>query len=119
MPAKDPEQRRATSRAWYARNKQVLSKRDATPRRRNRATRKRAIALWYAELKSQLACRICAETHPACIQFHHPDPLAKETSVATAVRRGWGRARILDEIQKCEVLCANCHAKHHARGTAP
>lgn len=36
-------------------------------------------------------------------------------TVANAVRRGWSRARILGELTKCEVLCANCHAKHHAR----
>jgi hypothetical protein len=47
--------------------------------------------------------------------FHHADPETKETTVAEAVRRGFGRKRLLAEIAKCEVLCANCHAKHHAK----
>ena len=69
---------------------------------------------WYIELKSELACSRCDETHPACLQFHHTDPAMKEASLGIAIRRGWSRNRVLAEIAKCEVLCANCHAKHHA-----
>ncbi len=110
MPAKDLEQRRATVRAWYARTRDAR----AAGTRARRKERKRTVVAWYIELKSQLVCARCGENHPACIQFHHQAASDKETTVADAVRRGWGRARILREISKCEVLCANCHAKHHA-----
>jgi hypothetical protein len=118
VPAKDPAQRRETARAWYRSTEHRRGEADVARRSASREVRKRAIIAWYAELKSQLACQVCGEDHPACIQFHHPDPTAKEISVADAVRRGWSRARINRELQKCEVLCANCHAKHHARGLA-
>lgn len=111
MPAKDPEKRRATVRAWYARTKD----RSADLRRAKRKLRKREIASWYADLKERLVCQRCGESHPACLQFHHPDPAVKEVSVADGVRKGWGRERILREMSVCEVVCANCHAKHHAR----
>jgi hypothetical protein len=111
MPAKDLEQRRATVRAWYARTKH----RSAELRRASRLRRKRVVGDWYAELKSSLVCARCREAHPACMQFHHADASAKEMSISDAIRRRWGRARILLEVSKCEVLCANCHAKHHAR----
>ena len=111
MPAKDPARRRATVRAWYARTR----KERAAPDRAKRKARSRSIASWLRELKAKLVCERCGEDHPACIQFHHVDPTKKESSVADAVRRGWGKARILAEIARCEVLCANCHAKHHAR----
>jgi hypothetical protein len=84
-------------------------------RDRARQKRKRNLIAWYVELKQELVCRRCGEDHPGCLQFHHRDPREKEMSVANAIRREWSRARILREIAKCEVLCANCHAKHHAR----
>jgi hypothetical protein len=45
--------------------------------------------------------------------FHHDDPRQKEITIAQAVLGGWPKQRILDEVAKCHVLCANCHAKHH------
>jgi len=29
------------------------------------------------------------------------------------IARNWSRKRILDEVAKCIVLCANCHRKMH------
>jgi hypothetical protein len=118
MPAKDPEQRRATVRAWYARTKHQRGPEDFERRKRNREKYMQDLRAWFAELKSELACERCGENHPACLGFHHADPSAKETTVAEAVKRGFGRKRLLAEIAKCEVLCANCHAKHHAKERA-
>ena len=115
MPSKDPEQRRATARAWYARTKAAIGAEALERRGKNRRARRYAIIAWFVELKSSLACARCPEAHRGCLQFHHADPTHKEVSIADAVRRGWKRERILAELDKCEVLCANCHAKHHAR----
>jgi hypothetical protein len=111
MPAKDVERRRATWRAWYARNR----KKAIAAVRPHRERRKRALAAWFVELKRQLVCARCGEAHPACLVFHHRDPKQKEVAIAVAMRRAWGRKRIVAELAKCEVLCANCHAKHHAK----
>jgi len=113
MPAKDPEHRRATVRAWYQRTKHRRSEADRARAKARRDNARVEVARWYVELKAQLVCS-CGESHPACIQFHHPTRATKEASVANALRRRWSRARILAEIAKCEVLCANCHAKRHA-----
>jgi len=117
MPAKDPARRRATVRAWYARTKDQLTEAVIDRRRDKRDRRQRSITAWYIELKSRLVCS-CGESHPACIQFHHVDAKAKEMSVSDAIRRRWGKARILAEMEKCEVLCANCHIKLHERQRA-
>lgn len=115
MPAKDPEKRRATTRAWYHRTKHTRRSAQLVERERQwKLARRHELADWYAELKGTLVCTRCAESHPGCLQFHHPDPNEKEISVSEAVKRGWSRKRILAELAKCEVLCANCHAKHHA-----
>jgi hypothetical protein len=34
-------------------------------------------------------------------------------AIAQAVNQGWSKERILEEIKKCDVLCANCHFKEH------
>ena len=58
-------------------------------------------------------CNRCSENHPATLQFHHTDPNVKEFCLSDAHKNGWNDQRILDEIAKCEILCANCHAKEH------
>ena len=73
------------------------------------AKKKQALREW----KQTLQCARCEETHPACLEFHHPDPSRKEFSIAAAGNRAL--ATIQAEAAKCIVLCANCHRKEHAR----
>jgi hypothetical protein len=117
MPIKDPEKRRAAARAWYARTKHKRTTELVQRQTAVKRARRHEVIAWYAEMKGTLSCRRCGESHPACLQFHHSDPASKEMMLADAVRRGWSRQRILREAAKCEVLCANCHMKHHAHET--
>jgi hypothetical protein len=43
------------------------------------------------------------------MQFDHRPGEGKSFDVASAVR-GYSRKRILAEIAKCDLVCANCHA---------
>ena len=70
--------------------------------------------IWYNELKSGLACVRCKENAPCCLVFHHIDPDKKNFNIAGAACMGISKPRILAEIDKCLVLCANCHRKLHA-----
>jgi 5-methylcytosine-specific restriction endonuclease McrA len=70
---------------------------------------------WFDEYKKGLACTKCGEDHPACIVFHHLDPAEKKGQVPYMVSRRTSLKTVLAEIQKCVVLCFNCHAKEHAR----
>jgi hypothetical protein len=69
---------------------------------------------WFRELKRNLACERCGEKHIACLEFHHVDPSKKDFQVGGMAT--WGRKRLLKEIDKCVVLCANCHRKEHHNG---
>ncbi len=103
--------------AWYHRTKHL--KTDGLARRTSvKRTRKYAIAAWFAELKAQLVCLTCGQTHPACLVFHHTEPAGKEITVAVAISRAWSKERVMREIAKCVVLCANCHMKLHAKERA-
>lgn len=61
--------------------------------------------------KKRFSCSVCGENHPACIQFHHHND-DKKSDVSLLVNNG-SKKTILDEVAKCTVLCANCHAKEH------
>lgn len=92
-------------RTWYYRNqKKVYAL--VVQRRQQRVE-------WYQELKNSLACSRCSENHPACLTFHHRDRQDKYRAVSEMIQRLWSKKRILEEISKCDVLCANCHAKLH------
>lgn len=62
-------------------------------------------------------CQRCPEDHPAALQFHHRDPSTKRFSISTktlAMTRKYPWPVIEEEVAKCDLLCANCHAKHHS-----
>lgn len=69
-------------------------------------------AAWLVEYKSKLSCCKCGENHPACLHFHHRDKSTKSFSISDSIRR-FSLEKIIAEIAKCDVLCANCHAKLH------
>ena len=69
---------------------------------------------WLKEYKKSLYCFYCNENTPCCLDFHHLDKSKKEYSIALAIRAGWSIKRIKTEIEKCIVVCSNCHRKIHA-----
>ena len=94
---------------WYQANRDAhlvaVARARVTLRERNRA--------WLVALKGHLRCIKCGEDHPACLDFHHKDPLQKDRSLADAISHGWSIARLEAEVAKCLVLCSNCHRKIH------
>ena len=108
MPYKDESERKLKhaeySRKYYQANKEkvkVLSK-------ANRAVGKARWSMFKASLK----CVQCNFNHPAALDFHHTDPSQKENLVSKLVSNGC-YAAAMEEVQKCTVLCANCHRIHH------
>jgi hypothetical protein len=61
-------------------------------------------------IKLSSGCIDCGyRSHPAALEFDHlPGCEKKDTLARLAGVKS--RQRILDEIAKCEVVCANCHA---------
>jgi hypothetical protein len=108
MPYKDPEQRKAyhkeQSRKYYLANKEKI----IAISKANRAIGK---ARWDT-FKRTLKCTKCGFNHPAALDFHHVDPSEKENLVSKLVSNGCFAAA-MEEVQKCIVLCANCHRVHH------
>ena len=44
-----------------------------------------------------------------CLDFHHLRD--KINNVSNLVGQAFGKKRLLEEMQKCKILCANCHRK--------
>lgn len=107
MPIIDKEKSKEYQKKWYQKNKEAHDLRTKKKRKE--------IDNWFKELKSTLKCSNCAENHIACLEFHHKDKDTKIYNVSGMGRRYASKQLILDEIAKCEVLCANCHRKLHYR----
>jgi hypothetical protein len=101
----------STSKQWYADNKN------------NEEVRKRIydyndkiveeIKQEIDEYKHNKGCSICSENHPCCLDFHHIDKDTKNQDVSYLIKNK-NRKKIYEEIEKCIIVCANCHRKIHA-----
>jgi hypothetical protein len=101
---------RTCSRAWYEAHRDghiVASV------RRNAALR--------AELEAKLAayfaqhpCVDCGEQDIRCLEFDHRDRSTKSANIAGLLRLVVPWDVIWQEIQKCDVRCANCHRRRTA-----
>lgn len=60
-------------------------------------------------------CIDCGETDSVTFEFDHIDPATKSFNVSQAVRLGYSWEKVLEEIKKCQIVCANCHKRRSAK----
>ena len=68
--------------------------------------------LWLEEFKKTLKCSKCEESRHWVLDFHHTNPEEKEKSVSKLIKTST-KEKVLEEIDKCVVLCSNCHRDLH------
>lgn len=56
-------------------------------------------------------CNRCDVSQPTCLDFHHENE--KTRTIAAMLSWGQSLPEIQREIEKCELLCANCHRQIH------
>lgn len=89
-------------------NKQSYQKDPSLYLKRTR-TRDDRIASLINEKKNK-PCHDCKHTFPPCVMdFDHLNGDEKIGSIAEMRIHGYSMAKILAEIEKCEVICSNCH----------
>lgn len=78
----------------------------------NQETRQQnAVLLWDYLLEHP--CVDCGEPDPIVLQFDHVRGNKRNHVCDMAHRNTW--STVLEEIAKCEVRCANCHARKTAK----
>ena len=97
---------RLKSKEWYSNNKEYHVSRNRARSKQNALEMRNYIS------SLNLSCSECGENHPAVLDFHHVDPTTKDGGIA---RMMWEQTpeKVKAEIDKCIVLCSNCHRKHH------
>ncbi len=59
-------------------------------------------------------CEACKQQYELCVyDFHHLDPAQKDFSLSGHRIRQHSWKDIVKEIDKCRLLCANCHRLEH------
>jgi len=104
MAARGKDEMSAYSRAYYQANKEAVKEKTKIRRKKDR--------LLWIEYKTTLSCRICGQNHPATLDFHHVIIHPDNQTINDLTRSG-AYNRVVEELKKCEVLCANCHRIHH------
>jgi hypothetical protein len=97
---------RASSRAYYARNRErhVRAIVERTARRR---VESKAFLVRYLR---EHPCVDCGNADLRVLDFDHRPGSAKRKDVMSIVKEGFSIATLEEEISKCDVRCRNCHA---------
>lgn len=59
-------------------------------------------------------CLCCPEKDACCLEFHHVNGEDKKGTISRMARDKTPLQTFLDELNKCVLLCSNCHKKVHA-----
>lgn len=85
--------------------------------------RGKAISYIRKAVKKQLIeykggkCEKCGyNTCQTALHFHHTNPEEKDFSISDKLQHGYFKMEeLFKEVDKCQLLCANCHAEEHER----
>ena len=63
-------------------------------------------------------CKTCGWIgSQAAFEFHHRDPLTKAFDVGRNLNKSWDFVK--EELDKCDLLCSNCHRISHSDKSNP
>ena len=65
------------------------------------------------QIKATYKCAKCGEGRFYMLDFHHIDPNIKDENIARLTSNRNKIEDIKKEIEKCVVLCSNCHREFH------
>jgi len=101
MPYKDAEKQKQAQKQHYLDNKEIYQLKNKTYRQKVRD--------YVRQVKESSPCTDCKISYPYYVmEFDHLH--SKEKTVAWLASKGT-IDQVKKEIEKCELVCSNCHAK--------
>ena len=97
---------KAYQREHYKKNKKYYAK-----KARDWEKEYKHEAYSYLREKAKDGCARCGEQDFRCLQFNHIERSTKIDAVSNMIRNNKNLSVIKVEVDKCEILCANCHCK--------
>jgi len=97
--------RKQYHKEYYQKNKEKINK-------KNKKYAK-DYCQWFNNYKKTLKCENCPENRWWVLDFHHRDSDKKKYIISDMITNHMNKNKVLKEIKKCIVLCANCHRDLH------
>lgn len=97
------------AKAYQDRKSESIEKTQEARRRRVHRNRK----MVYRYLLDN-PCVSCGIGDPVVLEFDHRDNVSKDSDISKMVNNGLSEKKIMAEIAKCDVRCANCHKRRTA-----
>lgn len=72
---------------------------------------RRQLKIKAVEYKGGKCFRCGYDKSLRALQFHHRDPKEKDFAISRPNPRSWDKVKV--ELDKCDLLCANCHSEIH------
>jgi len=95
--------RHERTRQYYYNNKEKMKSQSRTWKKIQRQK--------INEYKDNCSCNKCGESRNWLLDFHHINPNKKSFQISQGETKGWKKVK--KEIEKCVVLCSNCHRDFH------
>jgi hypothetical protein len=89
-----------------------VERRTSTYERVKDRRKKKREMIWQYFLEHP--CVDCNESDPVVLEFDHREQSEKEEEIGRLVQNGASVKRLFQEIDKCDVRCANCHRRRTA-----
>lgn len=74
--------------------------------------------MWYYNYLKEHPCELCGETNILVLEADHIDPFLKKDKISSLLNIK-SFEQLKKEIEKCRILCGNCHKKHTNNTTQP
>lgn len=72
---------------------------------------------YVRDYKENKECKFCGEGYPPCLDFHHTEDNKVESISRMSVLGEYSLEDVKKEVEKCILICKNCHTKLHTGET--